>query len=308
MEQLNDDVLIQVLQFLDSRALRSFLTVYKRCRSLLPLCIAKLTYAKREYDLLQYRYLETLIVGWEEIVHPQQLSNLPCLRSLCFRFTTVDLSVLSSLPNLTRFDVLAPSIPLLDSSKHPKKKILTNDSQLDLNFLRNLVKLRCAECELKELHIKHLSNLTVLNCEFNDLESLDVSILINLVKLNCSYNKIKSLNLSNLVNLTKLNCSDNALLTLELTQSPNLEILDCGINQIQSLGISGLMKLKMVICCENPILNIDFDSLPSNLKIDYRLTPLAERETSNGGLRNFSYSDSDYSDSDSDSDSDFSLI
>lgn len=137
-------------------------------------------------------------------------------------------------------------------------------SKLDINNLRKLKYLDCANNNLKQLDVSNNLELTNLFCEFNNLKKLDVSNNKKLLNLYCKANGLEKLDVRNNKKLLKLDCTNNKLNKLDVSNNKELVRLQCGQNKLNELDISNNKNIVRLFCTFNKLEELD---LTNNTKL-----------------------------------------
>ena len=126
-----------------------------------------------------------------------------------------------------------------------------------IQFVTNLIFLRCENNKLTDLDLKKCTKLKVLHCWQNNLATLNVTQNKDLTELYCDKNKLTELDISNNTQLETLNCFTNKLTTLNVSKHKKLEYLNCYGNKLNKLDVTKNVKLKELRIQDTNISSVD---------------------------------------------------
>lgn len=258
-------------------------------------------------DLKYFTGLKTLTFEGMTLDSLSDLSALSALETLTFtrcRFPADDLSVLASLPRLSRLTMSGcglSTIAALSGAQHLTYLDIHDNTVRNLDALSGMT-------TLQELHMSHnaltslsaistLANLTVLDVSYNSLTDLSplsscmrlqtlnvannllsdlspISSLVCLTTLNVDHNQLTDISiLSSCAGLITLTISNNSITDLSaLTALTDLETLDFSYNQVEELPQWTEGALRTVNGAYNKLESIDvLANLPeiSYIYMDY---------------------------------------
>ena len=140
-----------------------------------------------------------------------------------------------------------------------------NDNKLtSLTLTQNtkLVNLYCNSNQIKTLNLSNCNGLEYLDCSNNQISQLNVKSFTNLVYLFCDNNNLTELNVSANTHLKSLRCSHNSITGLALSMNQELTALECAYNQISQLDVSNNTSLKHLYCQVNGITALNLTNCP----------------------------------------------
>ncbi|WP_143273575.1 cadherin repeat domain-containing protein [Aquimarina sp. MAR_2010_214] len=126
-----------------------------------------------------------------------------------------------------------------------------------IEYFTGLIRLHCANNQLRTLDVRKNTALARLYCYTNGLTILDVSKNTALDILNCSDNRLTDLDVRKNTALTVLSCDRNKLTILDVHKNRALTGLYCYINQLTTLDVRKNTALIRLDCRENQLTDLD---------------------------------------------------
>lgn len=166
----------------------------------------------------------------------------------CADLPIIDASLVSSMPNLERLEIIKSEISNLNLTSNPKLKYL--------NLSKN---------NITEIDLSNNTDLEYLDLSSNQLKCMDLSFNKNIKYLLIFKNQLECVNLNGLLNVNYIYANDNKLVNIDLPISKSLERLYLYNNKLSSLkGLSELASLKVLEVFSNELSALN---LISNLNL-----------------------------------------
>jgi Leucine-rich repeat (LRR) protein len=163
----------------------------------------------------------------------------------CIDLPIKDASLISSMPNLERLEIIKSEINSINLTSNPKLKYL--------NLSKN---------NINEIDLSKNIELQYLDLSSNQLKCMDLSFNKNIKYLLIFKNKLECVNLDGLLNINYIYANDNKLVNIELPNSKSFESLYLYNNKLNNLiGLQNLASLKVLEVFGNDLdsLNLTFN-------------------------------------------------